>query len=181
MHNLYRFAVAGLVAATLASSSPAEILHFHAALTGKAEPDNTGSDATAEAKVRVDTVHGRVSVRMAVHGITTDQLWKKLVAAPIGPVHFHEYKDDGSVVLALPLPYGATYHATRDGFRIVSRDYDYAAGAKLLASALSFDDFVAAMKAGKVILNVHTDKFNPGEIGGKVETDDESAPASTGY
>lgn len=183
MHNHYRFAIAALGAMTLAAPSPAnaEILHFHAALTGKSEPDNTGSSATAEAKVSVDTVRRLVSVKMAVHGITTDQLWKKLVATPIGPVHFHEYKDDGSVVLALPLPYGATYRATRDGFRIVSRDYDYAAGAKLLGSTLSFEDFVAAMRAGKVILNVHSEKFNPGEIGGKVETDEESAPASTGY
>jgi len=180
MHKLCRFAAAALAFAAWAPAG-AEILHFRAVLTGKAEPDNTGSNATAEARVRVDTVRQLVSVRMAVHGITIDQLWKKLVAAPIGPVHFHEYKDDGSVVLALPLPYGPTYHSTRDGFRIVSRDYDYAAGAQLLGSTLSFEDFVAAMKASKVILNVHTDKFNPGEIGGKVETDDESAPASTGY
>ena len=173
MQFIYRSGIALLGAMTLAALSPAhaEIIRFHAVLAGKAEPDNTGSDATAEAKVRVDTVRRLVSVKMAVHGITTDQLWKKLVAAPIGPVHFHEYKDDGSVVLALPLPYGATYHATSDGFRIVSRDYDYAAGAKLLESTLSFEDFVAAMKAGKVILNVHTDKFNPGEIGGKVVAD----------
>jgi len=171
MHNLYRFALAALAAFASPSPVSAEILHFRATLAGKAEPDNTGSDATAEAKVRVDTVRRLVSVKMAVHGIAIDQLWKKLVAAPIGPVHFHEYKDDGSVVLALPLPYGATYHAARDGFRIVSRDYDYAAGAKLLGSTLSFEDFVVAMKAGKVILNVHTDKFNPGEIGGKVVGD----------
>jgi hypothetical protein len=71
-------------------------------------------------------------------------------------------------VLALPLPYGATYTATADGFHVVMKDYDYAAGAKLLNSTLSFDDFVAAMKDGKVVLNVHTDKFNPGEIGGVV-------------
>jgi hypothetical protein len=162
-----------IAALALPRTSPAaaETLRFHAVLTGKAEPDNTGSDATAEAKVRVDTVRKRVSVRMKVHGIAPDQLWKKLVAAPIGPVHFHQYKEDGSVVLALPLPYGATYRATRDGFRIVSRDYDYAAGAELLNSTLRFDDFVAALQAGKVILNVHTERFNPGEIGGTVVAD----------
>ena len=169
-----RFSACLAIAAfALLGTSPAAAatLRFHATLSGKAEPDNTGSDATAEAKVKVDTVRKLVSVRMAVHGITPDQLWKKLVASPIGPVHFHQYKDDGTVVLALPLPYGATYHATKDGFRIVSRDYDYAAGAQLLNSALSFEDFVAAMQAGKVILNVHTDRFNPGEIGGRVVND----------
>lgn len=157
----------------LAASSPAraEILHFHAALTGKADPDKTGSDATAQARVRVDTERGLVSVRMNVHGITIGQLWQQLVRAPVGPVHFHEYKEDGDTVLALPLPYGATYRSTRDGFRIVSRNYDYAAGAKLLNATLGFADFVAAMRAGKVILNIHTEKFNPGEIGGKVVAD----------
>jgi len=170
MRASYRFAIASLAAMMLAATSPAsaKVLRFQAALTGKAEPDNTGSDATADARVRVDTVRGLVSVTMVVHGITTDQLWKKLVAAPIGPVHFHEYQADGNSILALPLPYGSTYTPTRDGFRIVSRNYDYAAGAKLLDSTLSFADFVAAMQAGKVVLNIHTDTFNPGEIGGKV-------------
>ncbi len=156
----------------LAAAAPlpaaAEVLKFHATLGGKAAPDNTGSDATGEATVSVDTASKSVSVDLTVHGITIDGLWDKLVAAPIGPVHFHEYKADGSSVLALPLPYGATYTATADGFHVAMTDYDYAAGAKLLNSTLSFDDFLAAMKDGKVVLNVHTDKFNPGEIGGVV-------------
>jgi hypothetical protein len=169
MHFVARIAFAAL-AGPIVGTAPAaaEILHFQAALSGKSDPDKTGSDATATARVKVDTERGLVSVRMTVHGITTERLWQKLVAAPVGPVHFHEYKEDGSAVLALPLPYGATYHPTRDGFRIVSRDYDYAAGAKLLGSTLGFADFVAAMQAGKVILNIHTEQFNPGEIGGKV-------------
>jgi hypothetical protein len=157
-----------LAASTAAPALAAPILKFHAVLGGKAEPDNTGSDATGEATISVDTDRHLVSVDMTVHGITTDKLWKKLVAAPIGPVHFHEYKPDGSSVLALPLPYGATYTPTADGFHIVSKDYDYAAGAKLLNSTLSFDDFVAAIQGGKVVLNVHTEAFNPGEIGGLV-------------
>ena len=51
------------------------------------------------------------------------------------------------------------------------KDYDYVAGAKLLNSTLSFDDFVAGMKSGLIVLNIHTDKFNPGEISGLVVPD----------
>jgi hypothetical protein len=71
-------------------------------------------------------------------------------------------------VLVLPLPYGADYRATRSGLRVTMKDYDYTAGAALLKSTLTFDEFVAAMKSGLVILNVHTDAFHPGEISGKV-------------
>jgi hypothetical protein len=74
-------------------------------------------------------------------------------------------------VLVLPLPYGANYHATAHGLRVRMKDYDYTTGAKLLNSDLSFDAFVAAMQSGLVILNVHTEKFNPGEISGAVKAD----------
>jgi hypothetical protein len=48
------------------------------------------------------------------------------------------------------------------------RNYDYAAGAKLLNSGETFDEFVNGLNAGRIILNVHTDKFPDGEISGKV-------------
>ena len=51
------------------------------------------------------------------------------------------------------------------------KDYDYVAGAALLKSTLSFDDFVAGMKGGLIVLNIHTDKYNPGEISGLVVPD----------
>jgi hypothetical protein len=97
-------------------------------------------------------------------------LWDKLVAAPIGPVHLHKYATaaGGDSVLVVPMPYGPTYRATARGMRLTTKDYDYAAGAKLLSSSLTFDDFVAAMKGGLIVLNVHTDAFNPGEISGRV-------------
>ena len=164
--------IAAAIAAATAMPAPAqaEILKFHAVLDGKYGPQPTGSLATARAAVRVDTVARRVSVDLDVAGITVDQLWDKLVTVPIGPVHFHKYATaaGGDSVLALPLPYGADYRATPGGFRVTMKDYDYVAGAKLLNSTLSFDDFVAGMKTGLIILNVHTDTFNPGEIGGLV-------------
>jgi hypothetical protein len=165
------FAAFALIA-TLVAPLPAaaEILTFHVVLDGKSGPEPTGSAATGKARVRVDTVRHTVSVDMTVDGITIDNLWDKLVAAPVGPIHFHKYASatDTNSVLALPLPFGADYHATKHGLRVQMRDYDYVAGAAVLKSSLSFDDFVAAMKSGLIVLNIHTDTFNPGEISGKV-------------
>ena len=167
--------IAATIAATLASAAPAhaEVLKFHAALDGKYGSGPTGSAATGSAKVRVDTATKRVSVDLDVAGITVDQLWDKLVAAPIGPVHFHKYASPagGDSVLALPVPYGASYRAVPGGISVRMADYDYVAGAKLLKSTLGFDEFVAGMKSGLIILNVHTDAHNPGEIGGLVVAD----------
>jgi hypothetical protein len=161
------FAIALGLAATPAA---AKTLTFHATLDGVSGPEPTGSAATGKAKIKVDTDRRRVSVDLDVDGITAPQLWAKLVAAPIGPIHFHKYATaaGGNSVLVLPLPYGPSYRSLPHGLRVTMHDYDYAAGAKLLNSTLSFDDFVAAMKSGLVVLNVHTDKFNPGEISGKV-------------
>ena len=169
------FAIAAALAATLAApaTAHAKILKFKVALDGKYGPEPTGSAATGRATVRVDTVTRRVSVDMTVKGITVDQLWDQLVAAPIGPIHFHKYATaaGGASVLALPLVYGPDYRATPRGIRVKMRNYDYVAGAKIVNSTLSFDDFVAGLKRGLIILNVHTDKHNPGEISGLVVAD----------
>ena len=164
-------AMLGLSMAVGAAPAAAETLTFKATLDGKYGDEPTGSAATGKAKIKVDTERRLVSVDMTVHGITADGLWDKLVAGPIGPVHFHKYATPagGDAVLVLPVPYGANYQPTKDGLRITMKDYDYAAGAALLKSTLTFDAFVAAMRSGLVILNVHTDKFNPGEISGKVK------------
>jgi hypothetical protein len=164
---------AALAVAMGVAAAPAEakILMFHAALDGQNQYAKTGSEATGRAKIRVDTDRKLVSVDLDVNGISAPQLWAKLVEKPIGPIHFHLYHPDGSAVLVLPLPYGPNYHTLPHGLHVKMVDYDYATGAKLLNSDLAFDDFVAAMKSGTVILNVHTDRFNPGEIAGKVIED----------
>ena len=164
--------LATLLALTAATAAPAqaEILTFNAKLDGKYGAEPTGSAATGTARIKVDTKRQRVWVDMKVDGITNEALWDKLVAAPIGPIHFHKYATPagGDSVLVLPLPYGANYRATKRGMRVTVKDYDYAAGARLLKSTLTFDEFVAAMRSGLVILNVHTDAHNPGEISGRV-------------
>lgn len=170
--RLFAFATALALVAGLAIAAPAgaEILRFHAVLDGKSGPEPTGSAATGRARIRVDTNRRLVSVDLDVAGISIAQLWAKLVAAPIGPIHFHKYASaaGGDSVLVLPLPFGPNYRATPRGLHVAMANYDYAAGALLLKSTLSFEDFVAAMKSGLVVLNVHTDTFNPGEISGKV-------------
>jgi hypothetical protein len=165
------FVLAAFVAA-VASPLPAsaKVLKFHATLDGKYGSEPSGSPATGRATVRVDTATRRVSVELDVTGITVDQLWDRLVAAPIGPIHFHKYATaaGGDSELALPLPFGLGYRPTSRGMHVTMKDYDYVAGAALLKSTLSFDDFVAGMKGGLIVLNIHTDKFNPGEISGLV-------------
>ena len=160
----------GLALLSGAAPAQSEILTFHAKLDGEYDEKPSGSPATATARIKVDTRSQRVSVDMVVNGITTEDLWDKLVAAPIGPIHFHKYATPagGDSVLVLPLPYGPSYKSTKRGMRVRVKDYDYVAGARLLKSDLSFDQFVAAMQSGLVILNIHTDKFNPGEISGRV-------------
>jgi hypothetical protein len=161
-----------LMAAALLVARPAqaEVITFYSELDGKYGAEPTGSKATARARIEVDTRRQLVSIDMTVNGITADALWDRLVADPIGPIHFHKYATSpgGASVLVLPVPYGANYRPTKHGFHVTMKNYDYAAGAKLLGSPLRFDEFVEAMKSGLVILNVHTDAFNPGEIGGRV-------------
>ena len=178
--RIHRMAITGLLLAAAAgiAAAPAraQILTFEAKLDGKYGAA-TGSAATGKASVRVDTATRRLSVDLTLDGITTDALWDKLVKAPIGPIHFHKYATPagGDSVLVLPLPYGAHYKATKRGLRVTVRDYDYAEGGKLVNSRLAFEDFVAAMRSGLVVLNVHTDKFNPGEVSGLVA---QSGPAA---
>ena len=166
------FALAAFAAATCLMPAPsqAKILKFNATLDGNYGPEPTHSSATGHAEVRVNTVTHRVSVDLDVTGIAVEDLWDKLVAAPIGPIHFHKYAtpDGGDSVLALPLPFGPNYHSTKRGLHVTMKDYDYVAGAALLKSDLSFDDFVAGLEYGLIVLNIHTDKFNPGEISGLV-------------
>ena len=165
--------LAALVIAAVAAPPPASarVLRFHAALDGKSGMEPTGSAACGRAAIRVDTVTHRVSVDLDVRGITIDDLWDNLVKAPVGPIHFHKYMVAGDSVLALPLPFGPDYHATRRGLRVAMKAYDYDTGAELVKSTLTFDDFVADLRDGLIVLNIHTDKFNPGEISGKVVAD----------
>jgi hypothetical protein len=161
-------------AATIAAPVQAKIMKFHATLDSRSVYTTTGSEATGKARIQIDTDRRLVSVDLVVDGITVPLLWSKLMNAPIGPIHFHKVATAGAgsgVALVFPLPYGPVYHPTPRGIHVKMVKYDYAAGAKLLNSSLPFDDFVAAMKSGLMILNIHTEKFTQGEISGMVAED----------
>jgi hypothetical protein len=162
------FSLIAVIAIAAASPATAKTLTFRASLSGIAPPTTTGSPARGKAVIRVDTSSKRVSVDLNVTGITLDQLADGLVAKPIGPIHFHVYRTADDVELILPLPYGPDYRVTKTGFRITMRGYDYAAGAKLINSGASLDEFVNGLRGQRIVLNVHTDKFPNGEISGTV-------------
>lgn len=161
------------IVAAVAAAGPAaaKTQSYRATLDGTASTSPTGSPARGKAVIKVDTKSQRVSVEIDVTGIALDQLNKALVAKPIGPVHFHQYRSADDVDAVLPVPYGANYRATKNGFHVSMRNYSYAEGAKLLNDQDTFEEFVDALNAGKIVINVHTDKFPDGEISGKVLPD----------
>jgi hypothetical protein len=165
--------LAGLGLATPSLAGDAGKALFSAVLRGDAPPADTGSKATGKARVAVDVGAQTVDLDIFVSGITLAQLWDKLKARPIGPVHIHHYgsmahMNDPSVSLVLPVPFGPNYWATADGFAVSMKAFPYATGAALLGSQVSFPDFVAQMRAGLLALNVHTNAFQDGEINGPI-------------
>ncbi|MBS0411016.1 MAG: CHRD domain-containing protein [Proteobacteria bacterium] len=165
-------AIAALVLAA-GSAAQAKVLAFTAALSGHAAPTDTGSDATGQANIRVDTDAKTVDVTLDVQGIAEDELWSQLAKSPMGPIHLHRYgshdhTDPSSASLLFPLPMGPAYSPTAKGFHVDLKGYAYAAGAAALHSDASFDDFVSAMQNGQVVLNIHTNAEHDGEISGEV-------------
>lgn len=160
--------VAAIVAAFAATPALAAPKSFTATLSGPVDTSDTKSSATGTGVITVDTDKQTVDMTIDVVGLKTADLWAKLVEAPVGPIHHHNYKADGVVDLVLPAPFGAAYKDTPKGFSVTMKGYAYEEGAKLLKSDLSFDDFMKAMAGGQVVLNVHTNRFSNGEISGKV-------------
>lgn len=165
-------AVAGLAMLAAAPAAGKE-LQFTAALSGKAMSTMTGSQATGQAKILVDTDTQTVSVSLEVAGLKTDDLWANLAKTPMGPIHLHIYggHDHSAAAdsaLLFPLPMGPTYAATAKGFHVEIKDAPYAANAKAVNSKATFDEFVNSLEAGRIVVNIHTDKNNDGEISGDV-------------
>ena len=137
---------------------------------------NTGSPATGLAHILVDPQRKLVSLSLTVDGIALNGLWDNLVRAPIGPIHLHLYgahdhADPNSVSLVFPAPFGPSYASTRTGFQVRISNFSYVEGAGLLNSTVTFADFLAALDAGRVVVNVHTNAFHDGEISGEVIRD----------
>ncbi len=162
-----------LATIVIPATSYAKQISFAAALSGNSASAHTGSAATATAVINVDPAAQTVSVQLKVVGIPLGGLWDDLVAAPIGPVHLHQYagadlSDPNASVLAFPVPFGASYTATADGFSVDTGARSYAEGMATLGSKASFDQFMTALDRGMIVLNIHTDAFNGGEISGPV-------------
>ena len=166
---MFRSAVAVFTAlAFFAVPAMADDIVFTAALRGDAVPTNTGSKAVGDAKIVVHAATQTVDVDLKVSGIKINDFWGQVHHAPVGPIHLHHYAANGDVTLVMPFPAGPSYTETADGFTLKVRDYAYTAGAKIVQTPLSFDQFLGALKAGIVVMNIHTDKFNQGEISGTV-------------
>lgn len=166
--------LAALVATLAGAPAAAKELVFTTTMTGDQAPTVKDSKATGRARMVVDTERRTVDLTLDVDGLTIGQLWDRLVAAPVGPIHLHAYGHDhsgegASVTLALPVVFGPNYTATPKGFRVTLKGYDYAQGAALVKSTTSFDGFVASLSAGLIVLNIHTDRAHDGEISGTMK------------
>lgn len=151
----------------------AQTLRYCAVLNGQSPPYNTGSSATARATIRIDQRAQSIAITLDVNGLTTEALWDRLVAAPIGPIHLHSYNngaitDPNASSLAFPVPYGKTYKSTRTGFRVRAGAIDYDRAIATIKDGVDFDSFLASINSGSVLVNIHTDRFNDGEISGLV-------------
>jgi hypothetical protein len=157
----------GLFIATAVGAQAAD-LAFSTSLRGDAAPTATGSKATGTVTIVVHTDAQTVDIAANISGITPDRFAHHLAHAPVGPMHLHIYQADGNVSLLLPFPLSDAYVATSDGFTYTRKGYGYAEGAAILKSTIAFDAFVAAMKGGAVVFNIHTEAFPDGEISGTV-------------
>jgi len=166
-------AMACVAAALAAQPAAAKDLRFAAALSGNTMSTMTGSKATGRAKISVNTDTQTVNVSLDVEGLKTEELWTSLARSPMGAIHLHIYggHDHSAAAdsaLLFPLPMGPTYSATAKGFHVEVKDAPYAAAAKTVNSKATFDEFVASLQAGRIVMNIHTNKNNDGEISGDV-------------
>ena len=179
MRKLWMRGAATALMLAVAGPAMAEVQHYRAALDGVGGTAITHSLATGTADIRVNSETRRVNVHLQIRGLTLDDLLDRMVSAPIGPIHLHIYPargaDGGYVggsLLALPLPYGPGYRAADGGFTVELNDYDFDTAMGTMAAAnepvMTFDQFTAALNQGRIVVNIHTDRFGDGEIAGPV-------------
>jgi hypothetical protein len=171
MHRPIVMALAAVSLLSAAGSAAAKDLAFKAALSGDKAPTVTGSKAIGNARLVVHTETQTVDLAIDVAGLSPDDLSSGLKAAPIGPIHLHLYGSrarQGDVSLVLAAPYGPAYATTATGFQVRMADFPFAKGAALVKTSQSFDQFVGDLQSGRVVLNIHTNRFGDGEISGDV-------------
>ena len=161
------------IALLMTAPAAAKELKFTAALSGDKAPTLTGSKATGKALILVDTDKQTVGVRLDVASLTIEALSNGLRGAPMGPIHLHIYgghdhSNPDSAALVFPVPYGPSYSPTASGFKVETGEVAYAKGAALVNTKATFDEFVNSMQGGRIVLNIHTNRFGDGEISGDV-------------
>lgn len=158
-----------LVTAVIGAASPAFAteLHYSATLGGSQYPTETGSSASGTATLTVDTEMQTIDAQIVISGLKFDDLAHHLAHSRMGPMHLHRYQGD-DVTLIAPFPFGDNYVETADGFTVTVQDFPYAEAAERTRSELSFEQFLAALAADPIYLNVHTEAFGDGEISGRI-------------
>lgn len=165
---MIRYVLTALALFALAPAAHAERLEFSASLNGNQAPTITGSMASGNARVSVDTAMQTVDVTLDVTGVSLDDLYDHVIHAGVGPVHLHLYAANGDISLLLPFAYGDAYVGTPGGFRLQASGIAYAENAARVGSTLTFDQFVATLGSDFVYLNIHTDAVPDGEISGRL-------------
>lgn len=162
-----------LVTAVIGAASPvaAAELRYTATLAGAQYPTETGSAATGTATLTIDTEAQTIDAQIVITGLKFDDLSHHLAHSRMGPMHLHRYQGD-DVTLITPFPFGDTYVETADGFTVTVTDFPYAEAAERTRSNLTFDQFLAALVADPIYLNLHTEAFGDGEISGRVTSAD---------
>ena len=156
-----------------AGPAAAKELKFKADLSGATPSTSTGSKATGQAKILVNTDTQTVDVLLNVEGLKIEDLWTNLLHSPMGAIHLHVYgsREHGGgadSALMFPLPYGPNYVAMPKGFKVEMKAEPYAEGARLVNSKASFDEFVSSLSTGRIVVNIHTNAKTDGEISGDV-------------
>ena len=169
MQHFKSLVLAGALAIASAIPGGASILQFEATLDSGQSTTGSDSTATGEALFLVNTHDETLDFRLGISGITLDQLWDTLVAAPIGPVHIHDAPRGQTGPVAIPFAFNMTdYMATASGFWLSVTDYAYADAVGISGFPESFNDFVAGLRDAQYYINVHTDAWNAGEIRGQL-------------
>ncbi len=165
---MQEFLVIMAALAAFAGTAQAAELRYRTTLAGNQYPSETGSAATGVASLTLDTEAQTIDATIAITGISFEQLANHLTHSRMGPMHLHRYQGD-DVTLIMPFPLGAAYVETATGFTVTIVDYPYADAAAAVNSDLTFAQFIAALAADPIYLNVHTNAFSDGEISGRVE------------
>ena len=123
--------------------------------------------------ILVDTDRQTVGVDLDVKGLTIEKLSSGLRGAPMGPIHLHIYggHSHGAERSYRPgrrcrsvRPIRRPRRASRSSLPGAA----YATQAKLVNTSATFDEFVASMQTGRIVMNIHTNVQPDGEISGDV-------------